>query len=90
MSLRASQIVMSQTILQLNRVDFLQVGAVEYNCMKVLPLGTKETHQSLVVGDKNGTVTCLTVKKKITNVSYSISLSIIIYFNFHILLSTHI
>ena len=58
--------------------------------MKVLPLGTKETHQSLVVGDKNGTVTCLTVKKKITNVSSSVSLNITICFNFHILFLAHI
>lgn len=59
---------MTQAILQLNRVDFLQVGAAEYNCLKVLPLGVKETHQTIVVGDKNGDVTCFTVKNKVTNV----------------------
>ncbi|KAH7821805.1 putative Bardet-Biedl syndrome 7 protein [Monocercomonoides exilis] len=59
---------MTQMLLNLNRVDFLQVGAASYNCLKVLPLGPKDSHQTIVVGDKNGDVTCLTVKKKVTNI----------------------
>ncbi|KAK2957417.1 putative Bardet-Biedl syndrome 7 protein [Blattamonas nauphoetae] len=59
---------MSLLTLNLNKIDIIQVGPVEYECLKLLPLGAKDVHQSIIVGDKNGQITCITVKKKVTNV----------------------
>ncbi|KAM9329721.1 BBSome complex member BBS7 [Gastrophryne carolinensis] len=49
--------------LQLNRVDYLQVGVTSQKTMKLLPASGRRATQKVVVGDHDGVVTCFGIKK---------------------------
>lgn len=49
--------------LQLNRVDYLQVGVTSQKTMKLLPASGRRATQKVVVGDQDGVVTCFGIKK---------------------------
>lgn len=49
--------------LQLNRVDYCQVGTTNAKCMKLMPSVQKEL-QRVVVGDSSGVVQLFTIKQK--------------------------
>ncbi|XP_046853164.1 Bardet-Biedl syndrome 7 protein homolog [Xenia sp. Carnegie-2017] len=49
--------------LNLNQVDYLQVGVTSPKCMKILPAGGKRAVQKIVVADHSGVVTCFGMKK---------------------------
>ncbi|XP_040186282.1 Bardet-Biedl syndrome 7 protein [Rana temporaria] len=49
--------------LQLNRVDYLQVGVTSQKTMRLLPASGRRATQKVVVGDQDGVVTCFGIKK---------------------------
>lgn len=49
--------------LQLNRVDYCQVGTTNQKCMKLMPSNQKEI-QKVVVGDSSGVVQLFSIKQK--------------------------
>lgn len=49
--------------LQLNRVDYCQVGSTGNKCMKLMPSLQKEL-QKVVVGDSSGVVQLFAIKQK--------------------------
>ncbi|XP_078261730.1 BBSome complex member BBS7 isoform X4 [Rhinoraja longicauda] len=49
--------------LNLNRVDYLQVGVTSQKTMKLLPASGRRTTQKVVIGDQDGVVTCFGIKK---------------------------
>ncbi|XP_075472148.1 BBSome complex member BBS7 [Ascaphus truei] len=49
--------------LQLNRVDYLQVGVTSQKTMRLLPTSGRRATQKVVVGDQDGVVTCFGIKK---------------------------
>ncbi|XP_075716611.1 BBSome complex member BBS7 [Rhinoderma darwinii] len=49
--------------LQLNRVDYLQVGVTSQKTMRLLPASGRRATQKVVVGDHDGVVTCFGIKK---------------------------
>ncbi|XP_063776321.1 Bardet-Biedl syndrome 7 protein [Pseudophryne corroboree] len=49
--------------LQLNRVDYLQVGVTSQKTMRLLPASGRRATQKVVVGDEDGVVTCFGIKK---------------------------
>lgn len=63
-------IISALATLEVSRFDFLNVGPTSRQCLKVLPLGSKEKQQRVVVGDNTGMVTCFGTKKRETAVSY--------------------
>ncbi|XP_073428110.1 BBSome complex member BBS7 isoform X2 [Dendrobates tinctorius] len=49
--------------LQLNRVDYLQVGVTAQKTMRLLPASGRRATQKVVIGDQDGVVTCFGIKK---------------------------
>ena len=49
--------------LQLNRVDYCQVGATTHKGLKLMPSGNKE-QQKIVLGDATGVVQLFSLKNK--------------------------
>ncbi|XP_063314314.1 Bardet-Biedl syndrome 7 protein [Pelobates fuscus] len=49
--------------LQLNRMDYLQVGVTSQKTMKLLPASGRRATQKVVIGDQDGIVTCFGIKK---------------------------
>ncbi|CAH2300645.1 Bardet-Biedl syndrome 7 isoform X1 [Pelobates cultripes] len=49
--------------LQLNRMDYLQVGVTSQKTMKLLPTSGRRATQKVVIGDQDGIVTCFGIKK---------------------------
>ncbi|XP_051895219.1 Bardet-Biedl syndrome 7 protein isoform X2 [Pristis pectinata] len=49
--------------LNLNRVDYLQVGVTSQKTMRLLPASGRRTIQKVVIGDQDGVVTCFGIKK---------------------------
>ncbi|KAG8454093.1 hypothetical protein GDO86_000653 [Hymenochirus boettgeri] len=49
--------------LQLNRMDYLQVGVTSQKTMRLLPASGRRATQKVVVGDQDGVVTCFGIKK---------------------------
>ncbi|XP_059821055.1 Bardet-Biedl syndrome 7 protein isoform X3 [Hypanus sabinus] len=47
----------------LNRVDYLQVGVTSQKTMRLLPASGRRTTQKVVIGDQDGVVTCFGIKK---------------------------
>jgi len=59
--------------LNLNRVDYLQVGVTANQCMTVVPTvgsSSKPATQKISVGDYEGVVTCFSMKKHAPTVAY--------------------
>ncbi|KAM4808655.1 BBSome complex member BBS7 isoform 1-T3 [Rhinophrynus dorsalis] len=49
--------------LQLNRMDYLQVGVTSQKTMRLLPASGRRATQKVVVGDQDGVITCFGIKK---------------------------
>ncbi|XP_030047637.1 BBSome complex member BBS7 [Microcaecilia unicolor] len=49
--------------LNLNRVDYIQVGVTSPKTMRLLPASGRRATQKVVIGDHNGVVTCFGIKK---------------------------
>ncbi|XP_077135152.1 BBSome complex member BBS7 isoform X1 [Ranitomeya variabilis] len=49
--------------LQLNLVDYLQVGVTAQKTMRLLPASGRRATQKVVIGDQDGVVTCFGIKK---------------------------
>ncbi|XP_022235384.1 Bardet-Biedl syndrome 7 protein homolog, partial [Limulus polyphemus] len=49
--------------LNLNRVDYLQVGVTSPRTMKLLPAGEKKSCQKVVVADHQGILQCFGIKR---------------------------
>ncbi|KAJ4462859.1 putative Bardet-Biedl syndrome 7 protein [Paratrimastix pyriformis] len=62
--------MLSSATLDVSRFDFLQVGATNRSCLKVLPLGSKEKQQRVVVGDNSGMLSCFGTKKRETALAW--------------------
>ncbi|XP_069781264.1 Bardet-Biedl syndrome 7 protein isoform X2 [Narcine bancroftii] len=49
--------------LNLNRVDYLQVGVTSQKTMRLLPATGRRATQKVVIGDQDGVITCFGIKK---------------------------
>lgn len=49
--------------LQLNRIDYCQVGSLGHKCMRLLPSATRDI-QKVVTGDVNGVIQLFTIKNQ--------------------------
>ncbi|XP_003221848.2 Bardet-Biedl syndrome 7 protein [Anolis carolinensis] len=49
--------------LNLNRVDYLQVGVTSQKTMRLLPASGRKATQKVVIGDHDGVITCFGIKK---------------------------